>query len=396
MAATQKTQVVIIGAGPAGLLLSHLLSLSGIHSIVLERQSRQHVEGRIRAGVLEWGSVEILRQAGLAGRMDREGLDHSGFELTYHEHRHRIDLKGLVGKGVLVYGQTELTSDLMTRRHEDGGDIRFEIENVEIENPTAANPIIRYSKEEETIEIECDYVSGCDGFHGVARQSIPADVIKVYERVYPFGWLGLLTDQPPVAEELIYANHERGFALCSMRSNTRSRYYLQCASDDHVENWPDERFWEELGKRLDPELSERLQTGAAIEKSIAQLRSFVAEPMRYRNLFLAGDAAHIVPPTGAKGLNLAIADVWLLAQAFDSFYNKGKSDQLETYSETCLRRVWKVERFSWYLSRLMHHFPQHDAFDKKMQRAEFEYIMQSEAASRSIAENYVGLPIAVD
>ncbi|MEM9330047.1 MAG: 4-hydroxybenzoate 3-monooxygenase [Pseudomonadota bacterium] len=393
MTAIRKTQVAIIGAGPAGLLLSHLLFKAGISSIVLERQTREHVEGRIRAGVLEWGSVEILREAGLSARMDKQGLVHDGFELAFHDLRHRIDLRGLVGKGVMIYGQTELTKDLMEQRHEDGGELIFSVGNISIENPENGKPRLRYGINDDQQEIECDAIAGCDGFHGIARQSMPKDVLKTYERVYPFGWLGLLTDTPPALEELIYANHDRGFALCSMRSKTRSRYYIQCAVDDHAENWSDERFWKELKNRLNAEIASRIVTGPSIEKSIAPLRSFVAEPMQYRNLFLAGDAAHIVPPTGAKGLNLAIADVAVLSKALHESFNKGKPTLLERYSETCLRRVWKVERFSWYLSKVMHQFPDNDLFEKKMQQAEFEYMMQSESASRAIAENYVGLAL---
>ncbi|MGI9352210.1 MAG: 4-hydroxybenzoate 3-monooxygenase [Rhizobiaceae bacterium] len=393
MPTSLKTQVAIIGAGPAGLLLSHLLHRFGIDSIIIERQTRGHVEGRIRAGVLEWGSVEVLREAGISGRMDSEGLIHDGFELAFHGNRHRIDLKGLVGKSVMVYGQTELTKDLMSQRHTDGGRILFQVENVEIENLLDQNPVLRFSCDNQNQRIDANYIVGCDGFHGVSRKSIPDKILKTYERVYPFGWLGLLTDRPPVADEIVYANHERGFALCSLRSKSRSRYYIQCAADDHVEKWSDESFWKEFRRRIGKDLSSDLKTGPSIEKSIAPLRSFVAEPMRYRNLFLAGDAAHIVPPTGAKGLNLAISDVAVLAAAFEEFYRKGNKDCLEKYSETCLRRIWKAERFSWYLSKLMHQFPDGDPFEKKMQWAEFEYIMQSKSASKAIAENYVGLPI---
>ena len=393
MSESRKTQVAIIGSGPAGLLLSHLLHQSGIGSVIIERQTRDHVEGRIRAGVLEWGSVEVLRDAGISDRMEAEGLVHDGFELAFHGARHQIDLKGLVGKSVMVYGQTELTKDLMNRRHMDGGNILFQVESVEIENPADQKPSLHFLKDGKRQVIEADYVVGCDGFRGVSRSSIPDSILKTYERVYPFGWLGLLTDKPPVAEELVYANHERGFALCSMRSETRSRYYIQCGADDQVENWSDEAFWNEFKRRIGKNLSANLKTGPSIEKSIAPLRSFVAEPMRYGNLFLAGDAAHIVPPTGAKGLNLAISDVSVLAAAFDEFYRKGNKDRLDGYSDTCLRRIWKAERFSWYLSKLMHQFPDSDPFEKKMQWAEFEYIMQSQSASKAIAENYVGLPI---
>ena len=388
-------QVVIVGAGPSGLLLSHLLHLSGVDTLVLERQTRAHVEGRIRAGVLEWGSVEVLREAGVSERMDREGLIHDGFDLAFHETHHRIDLKRLTGKSVMVYGQTELTKDLMERRHQDDGELEFEVEQVEIANPATGRPSVSYVVDGTAHQVSCDFIVGCDGYHGVSRQSIPHDVLKTHERVYPFGWLGLLTDRPPVAEELVYAGHDRGFALCSMRSRTRSRYYIQCGADEQIEAWSDERFWDELKTRLSPELGVRLQTGPSIEKSIAPLRSFVAEPMRYGNLFLAGDAAHIVPPTGAKGLNLAISDVSILGRAFEAYYKGNDASFLENYSQTCLRRVWKVVRFSWYLSKLLHKFPDADTFEKQMQRTEFQYIMDSETASRAIAENYVGLPIEV-
>ena len=393
MAVKHRTPVAIIGSGPAGLLLSRLLYLAGIDSIVIDRQSREHIESRIRAGVLEWGSVEILREAGVGKRMDHEGLVHHGFDLAFEGARHRIDLTGLTGKPVMVYGQTELTKDLFDQRMKDNGTFVFEAEDVRIENDASATPCVHFKANGEQHQVDCEFIAGCDGFHGASRQSIPDDVLKTYERVYPFGWLGVLTDRPPVAEELVYANHQRGFALCSMRSMQRSRYYIQCAVDDTVENWSDDAFWDELKLRIGPQLAENLPTGPSIEKSIAPLRSFVAEPMRYYNLFLAGDAAHIVPPTGAKGLNLAIADVRMLADAFSAFFGRGERDGLERYSQACLRRVWKVERFSWYLSQLMHQFPENSPFEKKMQRAEFDYIMNSESASRAIAENYIGLPL---
>lgn len=390
-----RKQVTIIGAGPSGLLLSHLLHFAGIDTIVLERQTRAYVEGRIRAGVLEWGSVETLRKAGLTGRLDREALVHDGFDLAFHGTRHRIDLAGLTGKSVLIYGQTELTKDMMDRRHADGGDLVFEAENVQIVNPASGNPAVTYQHKGDTIHVESDFVVGCDGYHGASRRSLPSEVVRTFERIYPFGWLGLLSDTPPVAEELIYTNHDNGFALCSQRSETRSRYYLQCSADEKVENWSDDRFWEELKVRLGPETSRNLKTGPSLEKSIAPLRSFVAEPMRYRNLFLAGDAAHIVPPTGAKGLNLAIGDVSVLARGFEVHYLERDTSLLERYSDACLKRVWKAVRFSWYLTKLMHQFPDSDPFEKKMQRTEFDYIMSSPTAARTIAENYVGLPVEI-
>ena len=388
-----RTQVAIIGSGPAVLLLSELLRKAGIDAWVIDRQSRVHIEARIRAGVLEWGTVEALREAGVGARMDREGMVHSGFEMCFDGHRHRIDLAGLVDKKVMVYGQTELTKDLIAQRLDSGAPIVFSASNVQIDNVTSSAPRVRYEQAGKAHVLECDYVAGCDGFHGVARQTIPADVLKTYERVYPFGWLGVLVDRPPVAEELIYANGARGFALCSMRSATRSRYYLQCGLDDNIENWSDDRFFDELEKRLGSETAQNLQRGSSIEKSIAPLRSFVAEPMRYGAMFLAGDAAHIVPPTGAKGLNLAVADVRVLARAMIQSYHQGNTAYLERYSEICLKRVWKVERFSWYMSQLLHQFPEATPFERKMQAAEFDYLTQSESACRSIAENYVGLPL---
>lgn len=391
----RQTQVAIIGSGPSGLVLSQLLHNVGISSIIIDRQDRDHIEGRIRAGVLEPGTVDVLREAGVGGRMDREGLLHDGFELAFGGKRHRIDLYGLVGKKVMVYGQTELTKDLFDLGLQGGAEIIFDVSSARISDPKADRPEVHFEKNGKPDVIHCDFIAGCDGFHGISRKSIPADILKTYERVYPFGWLGLLTERPPISNELLYINHERGFALCSMRSKTRSRYYLQCDAADGVMSWSDDRFWEELSIRIGNEAAANLECGPSFEKSIVPLRSFVAEPMRYGNLFLAGDAAHIVPPTGAKGLNLAIFDVHLLARAFDAHYNAGKSDFLDTYSTTCLARVWKAARFSWYLSTLMHQFPQHSAFEKKMQRAEFDYITGSEAASRAIAENYVGLPLEI-
>ncbi len=393
MTARHSTRIAIIGAGPSGLLLSHLLHLSGIDNIVLERQTRSHVEGRIRAGVLEHGSVNALREAGLAARLDREGLEHEGFELAFGGDRHRIALKDLTGKSVTVYGQTEITRDMIAARLASGGELVFEAADVELLDVTGQRPRVHYTHAGTTHEIACDFIAGCDGFHGVSRRTIPDDVRRDFERVYPFGWLGVLADVPPLARELVYANHERGFALCSMRSPSRSRYYVQCGLDEDIANWSDDRFWDELEVRIGPDAARTLVRGPSIEKSIAPLRSFVCEPMRHGNLFLAGDAAHIVPPTGAKGLNLAIADVRLLHRALDQWYGSGNASGLEQYSQKVLDRVWKVERFSWALSMLMHQFPDHSPFEKRMQRADFDYLRSSEAASRSIAENYVGLPL---
>ena len=393
MTKKHKTQIGIVGAGPAGLLLSKLLAIAGIETIVIDRQDRAYIEGRIRAGVIESGSVEAIREAGIGERMDREGLPHDGFDMCFDGALHRIDLKGLTDQNVMVYGQTELTKDLFEAHAARGTELIFSVTDTEIIGAKSDSPVIRFKKDGEAHEIKCDFVAGCDGFHGVSRKAIPSDVLKTFERVYPFGWLGLLVDQPPVSDELIYSNHERGFSLCSMRSSTRSRYYLQCDMSEKVGDWSDERFFDELEIRLGAELGGLIKRGPSIEKSIAPLRSFVAEPMRYGNLFLAGDAAHIVPPTGAKGLNLAIADVRLLSHALDEKFNKNNTAYIDSYSARCLSRVWKVERFSWYMSTMLHQFPEHSPFEKRMQRAEFDYIVQSEAASRTIAENYVGLPL---
>ncbi|WP_226623282.1 4-hydroxybenzoate 3-monooxygenase [Alloyangia pacifica] len=392
MTRTIKTQVCIIGAGPSGLLLSQLLANAGIDTVVLDRKDRAYIEGRIRAGVLEQGTVTALEEAGVAERLHREGIPHDGFELAFDGARHRIDLAGLTGKSVMVYGQTEVTKDLFDKRFAQGQQFFFNVEDVTPHALKSGAPQVSFTHEGEDITVSCDYVAGCDGYHGVSRQAIPKDVLKTFERVYPFGWLGIMVDQPPVNHELIYANHQRGFALASMRSETRSRYYIQCDLSDSVEEWSDDRFWEEFATRLGPDAAANLQTGASFEKSIAPLRSFVAEPMRYGNLFLAGDAAHIVPPTGAKGLNLAVADVRLLARGLIEHY-AGNDAHLDAYSQTVLARVWKVERFSWQLSTLMHQFPENSPFEARMQKAEFEYLASSEAASRSIAENYVGLPL---
>ncbi len=391
----RKTQVGIIGSGPAGLMLSQLLHNAGIDNVVIDRQSREHIEARVRAGVLEQGTVKALHEAGVSQRLLAEGLPHDGFHLSFDGELHRIDLKKHTGQHVTVYGQTELTKDLIQRRLDQNAPLIFSADNVTPDALISQSPCIHFEKDGTRHTVQCEFVVGCDGFHGISRQSIPDDVLRVFERVYPFGWLGILCEAPPIAEELIYANHPNGFALCSMRSPSRSRYYIQCDTNDNIENWDDARFYDELEIRLGDSIAASLVRGDSFEKSIAPLRSFVAEPMRYGNLFLAGDAAHIVPPTGAKGLNLAIADVRILHDAFIKHYRQKDSSGLENYSTTCLQRVWKVERFSWYLSMLMHQIPTHSDFEKKMQRAEFDYIRDSEAASKSIAENYIGLPLNI-
>lgn len=375
------------------MLLSQLLANAGVDNIVIDRRDRAYIEGRIRAGVLEKGTVDALTEAGVGDRMHQEGLVHTGFELAFDNDSHRIDLVGHTGTSVLVYGQTEVTKDLFEKRTKEGARFFFDVQDVTPEALKSDQPTVSFTHKGRTVTVTCDYIAGCDGFHGASRKAIPKSVLKTFERVYPFGWLGLLTECPPVADELIYTNHSRGFALCSMRSAARSRYYLQCDAGDDVANWSDARFWEELSRRIGDTAAAQLQTGPSIEKSIAPLRSFVAEPMRYGNLFLAGDAAHIVPPTGAKGLNLAVADVRLLSRALVERYKNGNTAHIDSYSQTVLARVWKVERFSWQLSNLMHQFPDHSTFEKRMQRAEFEYLVQSDAASKSIAENYVGLPL---
>lgn len=387
-----RVQVGIIGAGPSGLLLSQLLDQAGISNCVLEARSREHVESRIRAGVLEPGTVDLLREAGAAARLDREGLVHDGFEIAVAGERVRVDLRSLTqGRCVTVYGQTELTRDLIAARLGQGAALVFEADAVTPEDITSSRPRLRYRSQGREQVVDCDYIAGCDGFHGVSRQSIPADRIDAFERVYPFAWLGLLSDTPPVAEELIYASHARGFALCSMRSVTRSRYYLQCAADESPDAWPDQRFWDELRRRLPEAVAANLVTGPAIEKSIAPLRSFVAEPMQYGRLFLVGDAAHIVPPTGAKGLNLAASDVKILFELLRRACVEGEPAALEGYSRLALRRVWKAERFSWWLTLLLHRLDD-EAFERRIRDAERDYFLHSQAGLATIAENYVGLP----
>jgi len=389
-----NTQVAIIGAGPSGLLLGQLLHNAGIDTVILERQSADYVLGRIRAGVLEQGTVDLLREAGVAERMDREGLVHDGVELVLGERRQRLDLKGLTGgKTVMVYGQTEVTRDLMQARAANGAAILHDVSDVQLHELKGCKPYVNFEHAGQRRRLDCDYIAGCDGFHGVSRQSIPAGVLQTYERVYPFGWLGLLSDTPPVNHELIYAHHARGFSLCSKRSQTRSRYYLQVPLGEQVEDWPDARFWAELKARLPADVAQRLVTGPALEKSIAPLRSLVVEPMQYGQLFLVGDAAHIVPPTGAKGLNLAASDVNYLYRILVKVYREGRTDLLQQYSPMALRRVWKGERFSWFMTQLLHDFGEHkDAWDQKMQEADREYFLSSPAGLANIAENYVGLP----
>ena len=390
----RRTQVAIVGAGPAGLLLGALLAKAGVESVIVEQRDAGYVLGRIRAGVLEQVTVDLLDAAGAGARMHAEGLPHEGIELCFDGARHRIDLHGLTGgKQVMVYGQTEVTRDLMQLRAADGLATVYEAEGVSLQDFDGDRPSVRYAKDGATHELQCDFIAGCDGYHGISRQSVPSESLHTFERVYPFGWLGVLSETPPVSHELIYSNHERGFALCSMRSATRSRYYLQCSSDDKAERWSDDAFWYELRLRLDPAAAEALVTGASIEKSIAPLRSFVAEPMRFGRLFLAGDAAHIVPPTGAKGLNLAAGDVGLLARAFAEHYAEQSDAGIDGYSERCLRRVWRAERFSWWFTSLMHKFPETGAFGQKMQAAELDYLVNSVAASTALAENYVGLAL---
>jgi len=390
-----RTQVAIIGAGPSGLLLGQLLHKAGIDNIIIERQSADYVLGRIRAGILEQITVDLLNEAGVGARVAAEGTVHHSIELVYRNTRHPIDVTGLTGgKVVTAYGQTEVTKDLMDARAAAGLTTVYSAADVSIHGFDGNSPVVRFRQNGELKELACDFIAGCDGFHGVCRASVPEGAITEYEKVYPFGWLGVLADVPPVSTHaIVYANSEHGFGLCSMRSLTRSRYYVQCPIEDKVEQWSDDRFWDELRRRLDPEMAERMVTGPSIEKSIAPLRSFVAEPMRFGRLFLAGDAAHIVPPTGAKGLNLAASDVKYLSNALVEYYHERTSAGIDDYSRKALARVWRAERFSWWLTSLMHRFPDTQGFGQKVQEAELEYLVNSEAASRSLAENYVGLPL---
>jgi p-hydroxybenzoate 3-monooxygenase len=389
-----RTQVAIIGAGPSGLLLGQLLARAQIDAVILERQTSEHVLGRIRAGVLEQVCVDLLDEVGVGARMHRDGLVHGGFEMLWQGRRHRIDMQRLTGgKSVMVYGQTELTRDLMDARATAGLPTVYEAADVAVHDFDGPRPRVTYRKDGQSHELACDFIAGCDGFHGVCRASVPRDAIVEYEKVYPFGWLGLLSDTPPVSHELIYINSPRGFSLCSMRSPTRSRYYLQVPLTEGVENWSDQAFWQELRLRLDQPGCDALVTGPSLEKSIAPLRSFVAEPLRFGRLFLAGDAGHIVPPTGAKGLNLAATDVKYLANALVQHYRERSDAGLDTYSQRCLRRIWRAERFSWWFTSLMHRFPEDGPIAAKLQDAELDYLFNSEHAARTVAENYVGLPL---
>ena len=389
-----RTQVAIVGAGPAGLLLGQLLHKAGIDAVIVERQSPDYVLGRIRAGVLEQVTMDLLDEAGVGARMHRDGLVHSGFDMLFAGQRHRVDLAALTGgQNVMVYGQTEVTRDLMDARTQAGLPTYYEASEVQVLDFDTDQPRVWFQKDGASFEIACDFVAGCDGFHGVCRASVPRGAIQEFEKVYPFGWLGVLSDTPPVHHELIYVNSPRGFALCSQRSATRSRYYLQVPLTDSLDQWSDDAFWAELRLRLDEQARADLVTGVSIEKSIAPLRSFVTEPMRFGRLFLAGDAAHIVPPTGAKGLNLAASDVKYLSQAFQDYYLERSDVGIEAYSARCLRRIWRAERFSWWFTTLMHQFPTDAAIDARLKEAELDYLMHSQAGLRSIAENYVGLPL---
>jgi p-hydroxybenzoate 3-monooxygenase len=390
-----KTKVAIIGSGPAGLLLGQLLYKAGIEHVIIEQRSADYVSSRIRAGILEQVSVDLLTEAGVDQNLKAHGLPHSGIEILTQGQKHRLDLAALTGgKQVTVYGQTEVTKDLIHAREQAGLSSYYEAQNVQIDD-FYMQPKVTFEYQNQSYQIECDFIAGCDGFHGVCRASVPEDKIKTFEKVYPFGWLGVLADVPPVADELIYVQSERGFALCSMRSETRSRYYLQVPLTDHIDNWSDEQFWDELKNRLDPESRGKLVTGPSIEKSIAPLRSFVTEPMRFGKLFLAGDAAHIVPPTGAKGLNLAASDIAYLSSAFIQYYLDGSEQGIDEYSEKCLQRVWKAERFSWWMTHLLHRFETESEFDHKIKQAELSYILGSLAGQTTLAENYVGLPYEI-
>jgi p-hydroxybenzoate 3-monooxygenase len=387
------TQVGIVGAGPAGLMLSHLLALEGIESVVIEARSRQYCEERVRAGVLEQGTVDLLNQTGLGERMRKQGLLHHGIELGFAHKRFRIDMTELTGNAVMVYGQHEVVRDLIAARLRAGGQIVFEADNASVHGLDCEKPLIRYETGGVAQELRCDYIAGCDGFHGICRPSVPEGVSTVYERVYPFGWLGILAEAAPSQEELVYMHHERGFALFSMRSPTITKLYLQCDPAEDIAAWPDDRIWDELQTRFASDDGWKPNEGPILQKSVTPMRSFVTEPMQYGRLFLAGDSAHIVPPTGAKGMNLAISDIRVLAQGLTAFYGLGRKDLLARYSEICLRRIWKAQRFSWWMTSLLHRFPDASPFDQRRQKAELDYVTSSAAAAKSLAENYVGLPM---
>jgi len=394
-AVKHRTQVGIVGAGPAGLFLSCLLARAGIDSIVIEKRSRGYVESRIRAGVLEQGSVDLLTGAGLGARLQREGLTHAGIEIRFAGRGHRIDFRALTGKAITVYGQHEVVKDLIAAQLAEGRPLHFEVSDVAVADFDGDTPRIHYARDGETHEIACDFIAGCDGFHGICRPSIPAGVLTLYERSYPFAWMGILAEAPPASPELIYAHSERGFALLSMRSPTLSRLYVQCEPEDDIAQWPDHRIWEELQRRAaTADGIFRVPEGPVLQKGVTPMRSFVAEPMQCGRLFLAGDAAHIVPPTGAKGMNLALADMHYLAGALAAYYRSRSTALLDGYSARCLRRVWKAQRFSWWMTTMLHRHPDHSPFDRRRQLAELEYLTGSEAAMRSLAENYVGLPLA--
>ncbi len=387
-----RTQVAIIGSGPSGLLLGQLLTNAGIENVILDRVSKDYILGRVRAGVLEEGMVSMMERAGAADRMHRDGLPHDGFSLAFDGRDHRIDLFGLTGKRVLVYGQTEVTRDLMDQREASGATTIYSAENVAPHDFDGTNPYVTFEREGVSHRIDCDFIAGCDGYHGISRKSVPEHSLTTFERIYPFGWLGILADVPPVSHELIYANHSRGFALCSMRSASRSRYYIQCGLDEKIEDWSDERFYDELRRRLPAEHAESMVVGPSFEKSIAPLRSFVAEPMRIGRLFLVGDAAHIVPPTGAKGLNLATSDVFYLFEGLQEYFSEKSAAAIDAYSMRALKRVWGAVRFSWSMTTMMHRFPEAGEFDRKIQEAELNYLVGSKAAATALAENYVGIP----
>jgi p-hydroxybenzoate 3-monooxygenase len=386
-----RTQVGIIGAGPAGLMLARLLHLQGIESIIIENRSRDYIENRIRAGLIEYWAADLLTEVGVGERMQREGILHWGINIGINGDLHRIDFKALVGKRVTIYGQQEVVKDLVARRLTDGGPLLFEVDGVSVHELTPQRPTIRFTHGGKAQEIACDFIAGCDGFHGICRPSFPDGVLNVFERDYPFGWLGILSESPPPDHELIYSYTDRGFALYTMRSMSLARLYLQCAHDEEIEAWPDARIWDELHKRLGG--ARKLIEGRMVQKGITPMRSFVVEPMQHGRLFLAGDSAHIVPPTGAKGMNLAFADVVMLSRALEAFYKNKRNDRLENYSATCLRRVWYAQRFSWWMTQILHRFPSETAFDRRRQLSDLDYITRSEAASKMLAEQYVGLPL---